>query len=1225
MKSLKKKVKGPSKKRKKQHLPDGFKQTPLSFQVIKRPKPQNPRAISPPAPPEPPGPIAVNGNEKNVALDQKESTGLDRKHIHVKKKEQIPRFYPVNAQDTTEGELALNQAILDLHHDFIQTRQTDLSLEPFCDPEYLTLMIREIDYRWSSRGSEAELLAEEDENTFSGLMRPNIRIFGNDIFGHSILLHAYGFRPYLFIRIPQSVLDLEAFEKYISEHLLSALQRRTEQEKKIALCRTRYICSSDIVSGRSLLHYEADESHFLKIVFKGPNCIRPAREILSNGDILDTCFEVFEADILFPQRFGVDTQTYSGCWIQVPRRKLVELLEPPSSSCAMEYDVRYEHIISRGSEEQWSVLAPCLLLSFDIECQGREKHFPDSKTDPCIQIASVLRFSSTKSTAPSLVPQSLVPRRQEIHVVHMLGSVDQAHKENKEQIVTFYIPYPTEAKLIQGWAEFVTVCSPDAIMGYNSNAFDFRYIRDRMEVLHLQPAFASFGKIRNQASSDDRFQDRWRVTERIRTTSANGAQNVFEVIIPGVVVLDILVLVKDLQLKKLPSYTLLNVTKTFLKQTKEDVHHSEIPHLQTTSPQTRRRLADYAKTDARLPLLLVDELKIWVSYVEMTRVTGTTLNRFLNSGQQMKSMNMILRKTRKSNFFVPWFERSGDEGDEINEKYTGATVVHPTPNLYTNPIATLDFASLYPSIMMAHNLCFSTHLNSKRDIHRLDEKNQGVIETPCKNHFVTKKVRKGLLPEILEDLLSARDKAKNLMKKTHCNTEKEVLNARQLALKRAANSVYGFTGAKKGKLPCEDIAASVCAFGRVMLLKTQTLVQQMCTIENNYRANATVIYGDTDSVMIDFGFEYNSETADPEDKQLTETQLRCKHREMIMKIGKYLATEITKEFEPPIRLEFEKVYHPYFLLAPKRYSGLYFTKPDVHDKLDSKGIEAARTDNCPLIRKIQMQCLEKILLDRDREGVITLLKDCVTKLYQQEIDYSSLIIKKSIRRELGNYKSLPPHIKLAKEMASKDPLDAPKEGDSVYYLIVDEWAKTRVRDRSATVDDVVKYGLIPSADWYIEHQLAKPLNNILQILFQNNETLIQDIWTGKHTLTRKHEHLTTVKARHGIASYCIVRPTCLNRECNASLEDIKQDYGGFCIRCQHLRPKYILTIKDSHQAAKEKWNACRTRCETCKDTSFDKITCANYECDNFFTRNKARNSLMVQEKQLSRLKLDDLF
>lgn len=129
------------------------------------------------------------------------------------------------------------------------------------------------------------------------------------------------------------------------------------------------------------------------------------------------------------------------------------------------------------------------------------------------------------------------------------------------------------------------------------------------------------------------------------------------------------------------------------------------------------------------------------------------------------------------------------------EEYEGATVIEPNKGYYDLPIATLDFSSLYPSIMMAHNLCYTTLLN-QNVITKEGLTPDQYIKTPSSNLFVKSSVRKGLLPEILEALLTARKKAKSDLKNETDPFKKKVLDGRQLALKVSANSVYGFTGAQ---------------------------------------------------------------------------------------------------------------------------------------------------------------------------------------------------------------------------------------------------------------------------------------------------------------------------------------------------------------------------------------------------------------------------------------------
>lgn len=129
----------------------------------------------------------------------------------------------------------------------------------------------------------------------------------------------------------------------------------------------------------------------------------------------------------------------------------------------------------------------------------------------------------------------------------------------------------------------------------------------------------------------------------------------------------------------------------------------------------------------------------------------------------------------------------------------------------------------------------------------------------------------------------------------------------------------------------------------MMIEKTKQEVESKYCTANGYAHNAIVIYGDTDSVMVKFGVETLVEAMD---------------------LGREAAEFVSSKFINPIKLEFEKVYFPYLLIAKKRYAGLYFTNPEKYDKMDCKGLETVRRDNCPLVANVMNTCLKKLLIDR---------------------------------------------------------------------------------------------------------------------------------------------------------------------------------------------------------------------------------------------------------------------
>ena len=278
-------------------------------------------------------------------------------------------------------------------------------------------------------------------------------------------------------------------------------------------------------------------------------------------------------------------------------------------------------------------------------------------------------------------------------------------------------------------------------------------------------------------------------------------------------------------------------------------------------------------------------------------------------------------------------------------------------------------------------------------------------------------VREGILPEILGELLSARKRAKKDMKAAKDPMTKMVMNGRQLALKVSANSVYGFTGATVGQLPCLQISSSVTAFGRVMIDKTKERVETTYTIANGYPADAVVIYGDTDSVMIKFGVKTVADA---------------------IKLGLEAAPAITAAlFKPPIALEFEKVYKPYLLMNKKRYAGLYWTNYEKYDQLDTKGLETVRRDNCGLVRTVIAHCLNRILIHSDVDGAKAFVKRQIADLLQNKVDISMLVISKSMSKspDSDDYVNKQAHVELARRMMQRDKATAPVIGDRVPYVI----------------------------------------------------------------------------------------------------------------------------------------------------------------------------------------------
>ncbi|KAM7372161.1 hypothetical protein PAMP_009354 [Pampus punctatissimus] len=787
------------------------------------------------------------------------------------------------------------------------------SLEPSSD----TLVFQQIDLDYYLGAAVAGMPGQLQGKV------PIIRMFGVTDSGNSVCCHVHGFAPYFYVPAPSGFKSdyLGEFKRELNSAVLKDMRSNKDNISVTVL-------AVEITRKENMYGYHGRHIlDFLRITMAMPRLIAPAKRLLEQGFKFGPfpiqSYQSYEANIDFEIRFMVDSDVVGCCWIELPKGKYRVREEKSmgetdsqypgkASLCQYEVDIGWTDLISHPAEGDWQRIAPLRVLSFDIECAGRKGIFPEADKDPVIQIASMVQRQG--ETEPFI---------RTVFTLQSCASIVGS------QILCF----TQEKQLLQSWAEFLRTVDPDIITGYNIQNFDFPYLLNRAAALKVN-LFPYLGRVRGIQSvlRDLNFQSKQMGRRENKTINMEGR-----------VQFDLLqVLLRDYKLR---SYTLNAVSFHFLQEQKEDVQHSIITDLQNGNEQTRRRLAVYCLKDAYLPLRLLQKLMCVINYMEMARVTGVPLTYLLSRGQQIKVVSQLLRQAMKQDLVMPVVKTEG------GEDYTGATVIEPEKGYYSLPIATLDFSSLYPSIMMAHNLCYTTLLQ------------RGSAE---------------------------KLKAKAELKKETDPFKKQVLDGRQLALKISANSVYGFTGAQVGKLPCLEISQSVTGFGRQMIEQTKQLVESKYTISNGYQADAKVIYGDTDSVMVKLGVATVRESMD---------------------IGREAAEWVSSHFTPPIKLEFEKVYYPYLLINKKRYAGLYFSSSaDTHDKMDCKGIETVRRDNCPLVANLINTCLQRILIDRDPQGAVAHAKEVISDLLCNRIDISQLVITKELTRTAQEYAGKQAHL-----------------------------------------------------------------------------------------------------------------------------------------------------------------------------------------------------------------------
>lgn len=978
---------------------------------------------------------------------------------------------------------------------------------------------------------------------------PSVRIYGVTKKGNSVMVHVNSFLPYFFITAPRGFRPADCQD--FTNHLNSLFGSSSSTA-------VRAVEATEMCAKKSLMEYRGDEDvAFIKITCGEIRALTRIRGSLERGEVgfrdlivPGEAILTYE-NIAFTLRFMFDHGIMGMNWLSLKSGEY-QLREESRkiSLCQVEIDCPASAIISHKPDEEWADIAPLRVLSFDIECAGRKGIFPDANIDPVIQIGCMVTRQGESA-----------PFVKTIFTLNTCSAIVGSHVQS----------FDSERQMLESWSEFVRIVDPDVLIGYNIANFDFPYLLDRAKALK-STNFAYLSRERGvrAEAKDTTFQSK-----------AYGKRDSKRTELEGRLQIDMLqVMQRD---HKLRSYTLNSVSFEFLGEQKEDVHHSLITELQNGGPESRRRLAVYCLKDAYLPQRLMDKLMVFINYIEMARVTGVPFNYLLTRGQQIKVISQLFRKAMEDGYLVPSMKSEGSD-----DAYEGATVLEAKTGYYERPIATLDFASLYPSIMMAHNLCYTTLLQ-KQTIDRLNlVKDVDYVVTPNNDLFVKSSKRKGLLPTVLEDLLAARKRAKADLKKETDPFRRAVLDGRQLALKISANSVYGFTGATVGKLPCLEISMSVTSYGRQMIEATKQQVESRYTIANGYEHDAEVIYGDTDSVMVKFG---------PSDVKRA------------MELGAEAASQVSETFTKPIKLEFEKVYFPYLLINKKRYAGLYWTRPEKYDKMDTKGIETVRRDNCRLVSTLIEMSLRKILIDRDVKGAEEYVKRTIQDLLQNKVDMSQLVITKALAKM--DYAGKQAHVELAERMRKRDAGSAPNLGDRVAYVIIKAAKGAAAYEKSEDPLYVLENNIPIDTRYYLDNQLSKPLMRIFEpIMGAKSSTLLN----GDHTRT-------VVQASSNVGSlmkFAVKTAQCLG--CRTPLP-AKDANSAVCANCAPRLSEVYYSKLSQASAFEASYARLWTCCQRCQGSLASDVICTNKDCPIFFKRKRVQKDVDEAVKALARFDL----
>lgn len=495
--------------------------------------------------------------------------------------------------------------------------------------------------------------------------------------------------------------------------------------------------------------------------------------------------------------------------------------------------------------------------------------------------------------------------------------------------------------------------------------------------------------------------------------------------------------------------------------------------------RSRWRVIDYYLIRVVGQMRILDKFDLITKVSELARVYGTQFIDVITRGSQIGIESMMLRLAKLQNL-TP-LSATVMQRHKMKAPEALPLVMEPETNIYYDPVAVLDFQSLYPSVVIAYNYCFSTCLGRVSDLegkkrhqfgcsqlHVPEEEVKRLLESnsvhvsPCGVAFAKKSIRHGILPKMLNELILTRAMVKDQMKKNMKSERpnrrlQRILDHRQHGLKMMANTTYGYTGASyTGRMPCVEIADSIVSKGR------ETLENAIELVESREEWGAKVIYGDTDSIFIQFA--------------------NC-DRNTAFKRAYEMVDAITAQNPHPIKMKFEKIYQPCVLQTKKRYCGFKFESPDqVRPEFEAKGIETVRRDCCPAAARMLEMALRIQFTTRDINEVKKYVQHQFVKIMSGKLsNIQDFIFARQYKpRDLDKQESVfVPAWQITKRLLASDPRAEPRFNERVPFVIIYGEPKTPLVNLAKLPIEVLEnlsYRI--NSDYYIQKIICPTLNRV---------------------------------------------------------------------------------------------------------------------------------------------------
>ncbi|MBN1544042.1 ribonuclease H-like domain-containing protein [Candidatus Woesearchaeota archaeon] len=568
-----------------------------------------------------------------------------------------------------------------------------------------------------------------------------------------------------------------------------------------------------------------------------------------------------------------------------------------------------------------------------------------------------------------------------------------------------------EAQLLERFRELVNEFAPDILTGYYSDGFDMPFIIKR----------ANKYKIKMDLSLDYEA-----------ATLPRG--NIRSIDTTGIVHVDIINFIRRVISRKMKtdSFRLDDVAGELLGESKDDVDIARLAEFWDRGSDELSDFAKYNLKDSRLTFELCE--KVLPNLIELVKLIGQTINDLNRMSFSQLVEWYIMRRAEEFRQFIPNKPHHNELEERMGERIKGAFVFEPKPGLYEN-VVVFDFRSLYPSIIVSHNISIETlNCGCCKDKDRVPHE---------KVHLWFCRKKEGFFSTVLKEIITRRMRVKEIMK-TADKKKRVFLDARQESLKVLSNSFYGYLGFFAARWYCKDCARSVTAYARHYIHQV---------IDSAKAKGFDVLYSDTDSVFLHLT-----------DRSEKDAMKFCE--------------EVNNTLPGMMELEYDGTYTRALFVAIKdAESGAKkkYALIDKEDKITIKGFETVRRNVSSIAKRTQEEVLKIILKGNDPKRAFRYVQDVVNMLRDKKAEVDDLSIPTKLTRPIESYDSIGPHVAAAKRLKAKGVDVFP--GMIVRYVVTS--GKERIRDR-AKLPEEVKQGDY-DADYYIKNQVLPAVENIFQV------------------------------------------------------------------------------------------------------------------------------------------------